>query len=277
MLKRLAPLSAAVAAGAGLIYARFVEPDQLDIQQIDMYLPRLDPAFDGYRIVQVSDIHASEYMDEVRMSRFMERASRQNGDLIVFTGDLITSKVEYAPDNLVAALRLLTAPDGVLAVPGNHDHMEETDIENVRRVWHEAGIVDISNNYTTLERDGAVLHIAGIDSLYGQKADVVGVINQLPETGPVVLLAHEPDVADIIAPTHKVDLQLSGHTHGGQVQLPVIGALVGPPHGLRYTSGLYELEGMFLYVNRGLGTIRLPLRFNCPPEVTVITLRSAAG
>ncbi len=134
--------------------------------------------------------------------------------------------------------------------------------------------MDLSNAVRTIERDGAQLHLAGIDDVVARKARLDLVLEQLPESGCAIMLAHEPDFADIIAPYGRFDLQLSGHTHGGQVRLPVLGALISPKHGRRYHKGWYRIDNLRLYVNRGVGMVTLTLRFNCRPEIAVFTLNA---
>jgi predicted MPP superfamily phosphohydrolase len=118
------------------------------------------------------------------------------------------------------------------------------------------------------------LHVAGIDDIMegGSRLDLV--LRDLPDSGAAILLAHEPDFADVSAATGRFDLQLSGHSHGGQVRVPLLMRLALPPFSQRYTSGLYRVDGMLQYTNRGLGFVDMRLRFLCRPEITVLTLRS---
>jgi predicted MPP superfamily phosphohydrolase len=118
------------------------------------------------------------------------------------------------------------------------------------------------------------LHIAGVDDVLENLADLKGVLRQLPEEGEAILLAHEPDFADISARSGRFSLQISGHTHGGQVVLPFIGPPILPPRGRKYPSGRYQINGMVQYTNRGVGTTTIEIRWNCPPEITVFNLQS---
>ena len=129
----------------------------------------------------------------------------------------------------------------------------------------------------TLERGGALLHVAGLDDVWEDKHRLDRVLDILPGEGGSILLAHEPDIADEVAATGRFDLQISGHSHGGQVVIPLVGPPRLPPYGQKYPLGHYRIgpEGMHLYTTRGIGMIRPYVRFNCRPEITVYTL--AAG
>jgi uncharacterized protein len=266
-------LRAAVPLGAFYLYASRIEPRWLDTQFVEIVLPRLDPAFDGYRMVQFSDIHMDSHMTSDRLRSIVEQVNAQQPDLTVITGDFITRRMHYVPDEMIDVLRQLRAADGVLAVPGNHDYYNY-QINNVRRIMQGSGITDLSNRVHSLKRGEAQLHIAGVDDVVYRKARLDLVLDELPDDGAAVLLAHEPDFADISAPTGRFDLQLSGHTHGGQIRLPVVGAVISPTHGTRYSRGLLDIDGMWLYTNVGVGTVSFNLRFNCRPEITVFTLRA---
>jgi predicted MPP superfamily phosphohydrolase len=259
--------------GTSAYYAYKIEPEQTDVAQISLTLPRLDPAFDGYKIIQISDLHVDKYMTRRRLYDHVHRINSLKPDLIAITGDFVTRKVHYNVDDLVVTLSELRATDGVVAIPGNHDY-SSGGIDRIRQIWRDCEIIDLSNTFRTIEREGSALHIAGLDDVIHRVGRLDLVLNQLPTTDCAILLAHEPDVADLVAPTRRFDLQLSGHTHGGQIRLPLIGSLVGPKQGKRYGKGLYRILDMQLYVNRGLGMVTAPVRFNCPPEISVFTLNS---
>lgn len=268
-------LPVGLAMGGVAYYARYVEPRWQRVRHVRLTLPRLGRAFDGYRIVQISDIHADSWMTRSLLHKAVRAINKRKPDLVVITGDFITRRVVYDVEELAGALAGLQAKDGVLTVPGNHDYFEDNQIEIIRGIIVRNGATDLSNGVFTIRRGAEQLHIAGIDNLIFHQARLDLVMEQLPEDGAAVLLAHEPDFADVVAPLGRFDLQLSGHTHGGQVRLPFIGAVVGPLHGNRYDAGLFDVNGMQLYVNRGLGTVSLPVRFRCRPEITVFKLRSS--
>ncbi len=266
---------AALGVGGSLAYARAIEPYHLRVTRLPALIYDLAPAFDGYRIVQFSDIH----MDDKTMTRqFLERivavVNAQKPDLIAFTGDFSTYNRVVHMQNLTAPLSALSAPDGVVATLGNHDHNRSADLARI--VMRSANMIDLSNAVHVVRRGDASLYLAGVDSMVWRNARLDLVLEQLPDAAVTILLAHEPDFADISSPTKRFALQLSGHTHGGQIRLPLVTKYALPTYGQRYPSGVSQVGEMLLHVSRGVGTVGLPMRFNCPPEITVITLRSAA-
>ena len=261
-------LGSAVAAGSGaLAYARFVEPANIEVKRMSLTLGRLGAAFDGYRIVQLSDIHMDGVMSRERLADVVALVNAEAPDIVVITGDFVSNRIGFAADDLIAPLRDLSATDGKLAITGNHDQREHRAA--VRRVIAESGLTNLNNSVISVQRGEDVLHFAGVDSMYRQRARLDIVLDQLPQDGAAVLLAHEPDFADVSAAVGRFDLQLSGHSHGGQVRLPWLFRFGLPKYGERYVMGLHLVAGMLLYVNRGLGMTSLPIRFNCRPEVTV--------
>lgn len=271
-LRRLAVASAALGAG-GLLYAREVEPRRLEVVRLELTLPRLAAEFDGYRVVQIGDLHLDDWSKPARLGRISDLVNVERPDLIVVTGDFASySAKRLDTEKLVGALRRLSAPDGALAILGNHDYL--TDVDLIRQCIREAGLTELLNEAVTLGRGGSELHVAGIDDVMEGRSRLDLVLRELPESGAAILLAHEPDFADVAAATGRFDLQLSGHSHGGQVRVPLLGKAVLPPFSQRYTRGLHEVGGMLLYTNRGLGTVHARLRFGCRPEITVLTLRS---
>jgi predicted MPP superfamily phosphohydrolase len=268
-------VAASVLAG-GLFYAREVETRRVETVHLTLTLPRLAQEFDGYRIVQIGDFHLDDWTRPERLTRIMERVNEQRPDLVVIMGDFASYSARRLDTGLlVGALRRLSARDGVLAILGNHDYL--TDVELVRRCVREGGVTELLNEVHTLERGAAGLHVAGIDDVMEGRSRLDLVLGRLPEDGAAILLAHEPDFADVVAATRRFDLQLSGHSHGGQVRVPLLTRLVLPPFSQRYTSGLHQVGGMTLYTNRGLGTVNARLRFLCRPEITAITLRAPGG
>lgn len=263
---------AAVVAAGGVLYRGLRELDEIEVTRHELPLPGLGPAFDGYRISQLSDVHMDGWMTPERLMRAVELANAEAPDLVAFTGDFVSYHMPVDTGALVRAFRSLSAPDGVAAVLGNHDHL--TGAGGVRRLGRAAGVDELTNEVRTLRRGRDSLHLAGIDDLQEGLPRINRVLERLPEDGAAVLLSHSPDFADVAGPTGRFGLQLSGHSHGGQIRLPPFGALYKPPYSEHYPLGLYEVARMRLYTNRGLGTVHLPLRLNCRPEVSVFTLRS---
>jgi len=266
-------IAAAAALLGAYLYAREVEIRRLEINAVALTLPRLAPEFDGYRLVQIGDIHLDDWTKPERLTGIVAKVNAQRPDLIAITGDFASySAKELDTRSLTDALRKLRARDGVVTILGNHDYL--TGVELVRRCIRGAGITELVNSVLTLRRGDASLHVAGIDDVMEGRSRLDLVLHDLPDSGAAILLAHEPDFADVSAATGRFDLQLSGHSHGGQVRVPFLMLLALPPFSQRYTSGLYEVGGMIQYTNRGLGFVNLRLRFLCRPEITVLTLRS---
>jgi predicted MPP superfamily phosphohydrolase len=268
-------VAAGLLVAGGLIYAREVEPRRVEVNPVTLTLPRLAPEFDGYRVVQIGDLHLDDWTKPERLNGVVEKINDQRPDLVAITGDFASYSAEQLDtQRLVAALRALRAGDGCVAILGNHDYL--TDVELVRRCIREGGVTELINGLLTLERGDATLHVAGVDDVMEGRSRLDLVLQKLPESGAAILLAHEPDFADVSAATGRFDLQLSGHSHGGQIGVPLLRRLVLPPFSQRYTSGLHEVGGMLQYTNRGLGFVHLRARFLCRPEITVFTLRSPA-
>jgi uncharacterized protein len=259
----------------GLVYVRKVEPEDVEVVPVSLVLPRLDAVFEGYRIAQISDIHADGWMTPGRVLSLVNLVNAEAPDLVAITGDFATysrfrSLIRHA-SRLVAPLRRLQATDGVVAVLGNHDH--KTDARTVRRVLAASGVIELHNAVLTLRRGGESLYLCGVDDLKEGTPRLDRALEGLSEEGAAVLLAHEPDFADESAATGRFDLQLSGHSHCGQVGVPLLRYPFLPKLSRKYPTGLYRVGDMFLYTNRGLGA-HPRFRFNCRPEITVFTLRS---
>jgi predicted MPP superfamily phosphohydrolase len=265
-------------AGAGaLAYAAWVEPDWIEVTDVRLTLPRLPRAFHGYKLVQISDLHAGKFMPKARLDRVVDLVNAQQPDLVAMTGDFVTRLYRGAPVDIVPAMRRLQAADGVVAVLGNHDYWGALGPDLMRQVIEASGLIDLNNKVLTLKRGGERLHISGIDSVREGNNRLDLVLKELPGEGAAILLAHEPDFADVAARTGCFDLQISGHAHGGQVVIPGIGSPALPVLGRKYWRGHYLVEDMHLYVNRGLGMVRLPLRFLARPEITSYTLEAPGG
>lgn len=255
------------------VYGFKIEPYWLQVQTIPLTLPRLDPAFNGYRIVQLSDLHVVHQMPQRYLDRVIQVTNQQQPDLVVITGDIVTTDpLRYAP-RIEAALGKLEAP--TVAVLGNHDHWSNP--EAVRQSLRNSRVTDVSNGVYAVNRGPAQLHIAGVDDVWVGAADLKQVMAQLPEQGAAILLAHEPDFADVAVQTHRFDLELSGHAHGGQVAIPLVGTPVLPPYGKRYPIGQYQIEDLIQYTNRGIGMVSPRARFGSRPEITVFQLSAPDG
>ncbi len=235
----------------------------------------METAFDGFRLVQISDIHFGTWINRARLDQAVQLVNEQKPDVVAITGDFVTFDPPRFYQDLVEGLRGLAPADRVLAVMGNHDHW--TDPMFVAKIIADSQIVDLNNAVHSIRRGQAALHFAGVDSYQERRDRLDLVLQRLPPEGSAVLLVHEPDFADISAATGRFDLQISGHSHGGQMILPWFGPAILPQFAARYPVGSYHLNGMVHYTNRGIGTARLPLRINCPPEITVLILQAPRG
>jgi uncharacterized protein len=265
------------AGGLGAIgggaYITQIEPAFVSVSQLEIKLPHLAPASDGLTLAQISDLHLGEWMNRDRLLSVVRQVNALTPDIIAITGDFVSVLNPTVTADLAFCLSELKAREKIVASLGNHDHW--TDAATVRRVIAQVPQIQLlDNSNIRLERSGASLYIAGVDDIWEKCHDLGKALADIPTSQPIILLAHEPDYADEAAAVGRVGLQLSGHTHGGQFCIPGIGALVLPPLGLKYASGLFDVQGMALYVNRGLGMVRPLVRFNCRPEITLFTLRS---
>lgn len=260
-----------VAAATGYHYAAFIEPERLIHQQRVIPLPDLHSSLEGFRLVQLSDFH---YNDNKNTLTYLQHVVSQTNllqpDLIVLTGDFVDSNLDGLPE-LMETLAELKARWGVYAVLGNHDHRRGASA--VRYGLEEVGIKLLWNENVTLSGDAAALSLIGLDDWLRGRPQIRPAVDGLPSHTTNILLVHEPDVADIICRYPQFHLQLSGHTHGGQIRLPILGPLILPVLGQKYDQGYYQVEGLHLYTSRGVGTLSdVPFRFNCPPELTELIL-----
>lgn len=252
---------------------------------VEIPLARLPAAWDGLTIVQLSDFHYDPHLTVPPIRKAIEITNRLRPDLIVLTGDFVTippltmlfhnkKRSARVAEPCAALFAQLSAPLGTFAVLGNHD--ADSDPEFIVECLQANRIQVMRNSSVPLERQGKRLWLAGVDDVLRGNPDLDLTMKGIPSDEAVVALVHEPDYAHRVA-EHPVDLQLSGHTHGGQIVLPLVGPPYLPPLGRLYVKGLYKLDSLALYTNVGLGTIRLPFRLNCPPEVTLIKLRAASN
>jgi predicted MPP superfamily phosphohydrolase len=203
----------------------------------------------------------------------MQLIMAEEPDLLLLGGDYVSESPRYLPETAsVIGAYAQHPPLGALAVFGNHDY--SNDAPRMERLLSTAGVHVLRNEATFLSE--ADLWIAGIDDAILSTADVAGTFSQVPDQSCVVALWHEPDGADQVAP-YGAMLQLSGHSHGGQVRLPFVGHVAAPPGGRHYVSGLYNASGMPVYTSHGVGAYRPPLRYRCAPEVTLVSLHLPVG
>lgn len=261
--------------GAG--YRFLFEPGLVKVESVHLRLRRLTQAFHRIRIAQISDIHMGGWMNAERLQQVADIVVAQKPDLLLITGDFLIGhnfdKVsEHHIQDLIDVLSPLAKSIPSFAILGNHDYWTNPDA--VREMLKVCGIRELTNSVFTLRRGTETLHLCGVDDAWEGNVRLEDVLNQLTDDGAAILLAHEPDFADQSAITGCFDLQVSGHSHGGQVVLPFLGPPFLPYLGQKYPSGLYKVREMYQYTNRGVGTGRLPIRINCPPEITLFTLEA---
>jgi len=271
----------AVMAGLGgvgtFLYATQLEPRWTQWRAQTIALDRLPRAFDGYRIILLADLHLAEgkLLDRAALQRVIRRINRMQPDMVLIGGDLV-SRVDAESLAGIRDLGQLRAHDGVFGVPGNHDYW--TSFEQVQQAVESANVRMLVNESHTVRRGGASLVIAGVDDIWEGVPNLDKALRGVPSDAAVVLMAHESNYADIAAHDRRVGLQVSGHSHGGQIRIPWAGPLVLPDMAWHYPMGLYEIKRpdhrLWVYTNRGIGLAEMPVRFFCRPEVTIFTLRA---
>lgn len=267
---------AVLLAGVALaVWGFFVEPDRIVVREEVIALDPRAEVFRGLKVVALADLHAgAPHIKEEKIGRLVETVNAARPDLVVLLGDFVIQGVRggefMEPEVIAAHLRGINAPHGVYAVLGNHDWW--LGGERVARALTAAGVRVLENDVARIEKDGRVLWLAGLADLWTRRPDVEGTLRQVTDDAPVVVLTHNPDLfPDIPA---RVALTLAGHTHGGQVNLPLAGRLVVPSRfGQRYAQGHVVEDGRHLYVTSGVGTSIIPVRFRVPPEVVVMTFK----
>jgi predicted MPP superfamily phosphohydrolase len=262
----------------GLGYGTLLEPKFIKIESVQLELKRLPQVFSGLRVAQISDIHMGGWMNLERFQRVADLIVAQKPDLLLITGDFLlgyhfTEAAWQSLKDLTDVLAPLAKSIPSFAVLGNHDYSMNPDA--VRQMLKACDVTDLTNTVVTLTREGEHLHLCGVDDVWRGNVQLENVTAQLSDNSAAILLAHEPDYANTSAATGKFELQISGHTHGGQVVIPFYGPPMLPHLGHKFPSGLYRVGNMFQYTNRGVGMHKLPIRFNCPPEITVFELKSA--
>jgi uncharacterized protein len=280
-------LKAGLLSAAGLaLYSGEIERHWIDIVQTGVALPNLPAAFEGARIVQLSDIHMDEYTETSFLRRVVHQIDLLQPDAILLTGDFVSegpASEEFAIGaawqcaNILSQLKCRQ----LYAALGNHD--VSIGSEEVTAALAANRVTVLNNACLPIDRignrTGGRIWLAGVDDPVNGEPDperaIPASIRHVPGE-PVLLMCHAPDYADDLVSTpagKAVDLMLSGHTHGGQIRLPFLGPLTLPPLGKKYVEGWFRLGEMQLYVNRGIGTVGVPFRLDCAPEITLFTLR----
>ena len=261
--------------------AFLIEPNLPRLVRKEISLKRWPARMDGFTIALLSDFHYDAVFSVHPIRSSINVVNGLRPDLIALTGDFVTEPAVGDPGEGAAVaepcadlLSRLKAPQGVWAVMGNHDLA--TNGSRVSSALTSRGIQLLTNRSIPVEKDGGRFWLGGVDDVLDGRPNLGSALHSIPSDEATVLLAHEPDYADEVV-RYPVDLQLSGHSHGGQVRFPFVPPLFMPDLGKKYILGLYKIGNLTLYTNAGIGTVRLAVRFNCPPEITLITLRRASG
>jgi len=263
-------LSSALAA-----WALWFEPRRLVFREVPLELPRWPQPLVGLRVALMSDLHiGSPHWTLERLEALVAATNRQQPELVLLAGDFLINGVLGGrwvdPESIARVLGGLRAPLGSVAVLGNHDWWN--DGVRVRRALEREGIVVLENQALPLTRQGRRFFIAGLADQMTRRVALEQTLGQVPPGEPLLVLAHEPDIFPQL--DARVSLTLAGHTHGGQVWLPLLGRLVVPSeYGQRYAAGHVVEGGRQLFVTTGVGTSIWPIRFGVPPEVVLLSLR----
>jgi predicted MPP superfamily phosphohydrolase len=257
------------------IWGFLVEPNRLVLREQTIQIDNWPKELSGLRIAVISDLHAgSPFIDESKMRRIVAETNREKPDLVLLLGDFVIKERFYkhpiAPDVTAGILKDLSAPLGVYSVLGNHDWWGEHGVESA---LEQNGIHDLENEVAEIKWRDRSFWLAGLSDLWTRPQHVNETIAKAPPGSAIIAITHNPDIfPDLPA---GVPLLLAGHTHGGQVNLPLLGRLIVPSQfGQRYAAGHVFENGHHLFVTTGIGTSILPVRFRVPPEIVILTIRS---
>ena len=256
------------------LWAFVIEPSRLVLRETRITLPSWPPNFKGLRVAVFSDLHAgSPFITTDKIQQVVEMTNAARPDLILMPGDFVDGGVPggkfLEPEVMASVLKGLRARFGVFATLGNHDWWYNG--QRVKKSLENAGITVLENDAAMIERDGAVIWVVGIGDKWEGKPDIASALARVGADAPIVALTHNPDIFPSIPA--RVALTIAGHTHGGQVALPIIGRPIVPSDfGERYAAG-HIIEGSkHLFVTTGVGTSILPVRFRVPPEISLLTI-----
>lgn len=274
-----------VKLGAGIAvlglagYSGLIETNEIEVKKHDIRVQRLAPAFDGFKIALLSDFHFGPYTGARQIGAAVRAANQIQPDVIMLLGDFVSEPLSGDPklgakkaEPCAQVLSGLKSRLGSFAVLGNHDYA--TDPNFVADALRGQDISVLRDENRAFEQDGGRLWLIGVTDATFANSNLDRALEKVPPDENKILLVHEPDYADH-ASRYGIDVQFSGHSHGGQIRIPGIHPLWLPPLGRKYYRGYYQVGPLQVYTNEGIGTIGLPFRFCSPPEVTLITLRAA--
>lgn len=257
-----------------ILYSTLIEPAWIEVTRHEAEFESLPPEFDGLVVAHLSDLHLDRYGGRER--RVLALLGEAKADLIAITGDFDLKDEERGPiRQFLLGLRMLNPTFGVWAVLGTHDHRNSDDDEAVRPFLTNAGVALLVNEWGRIGKGLDTLSVVGLDDPYTGRDNLGKALEGLRRTPFALLLTHSPEIF-FKADMARFDLVLAGHTHGGQVRLPWIGALWLPRGSEFYDAGWFSGQSAKMYVTRGIGTSILPIRFLCRPEIALITLKRVA-
>lgn len=271
--RRFLKLSASL--GLAAVYPVFIERYIIVTNTYRITVPNLPEEFTGFRIVHLTDLHYGFLVPLALIRDVVRRAKELKPDVIVCTGDYVREKNSTREiDEVWPVLSELTAPSGVYSVLGNHDHWADTPRSDY---WLKRSGQYLRHTAIRIERKGKGLWLAGAGDLLEDHRSLDELLGNIPDAECRIVLAHNPDTADTEF-SSRIDLMISGHTHGGQVNIPLIGAPVLPVKNKEYSSGLTRSpQGHKVFISKGIGWAIYPVRFNCFPEIAVLELFPAAA
>ncbi|WP_295599241.1 metallophosphoesterase [uncultured Methanobrevibacter sp.] len=248
-------------------------PKKIDVIEVDIELDNLGWDFHNFRILNLCDIHMGQWINPEYLDDLIDYVNTLNYDIVTLTGDYVSYVIDGYDEALKKSLGKLKSPGGKFGVLGNHDHWMGSD--KIREIFDQCDIVDLSNDVRLLSRGDDKLNLAGVDSCTVCADNLDAVLAKLDDDYPTILLAHEPDFAHESSQTGRIDLQISGHSHGGQLIIPIVETTpFRGPNSTKYPVGLYKVGEMTQYTSKGLGTNSFRIRINCKPEITIITLKT---
>ena len=257
-------------------YGLIFEPNNIQIEKINIAIENLPESFNNTKIVHLTDFHSYGFNE--REKRVLEILEDLNPDFVFITGDFIDHKTKDINSCQEFWQELGSKYQGkIFGITGNHEYWNnDIEIKDFKNLLEESGIVILSNENEKIFQDNEYIYLIGVDDPHTGNDNLEKAAAGTEENIPKILLAHSPDIVNDLENLEKenIDLILAGHTHGGQIKIPFIKPFWTPTKNRgKYASGLFEISHSYLYVNRGIGTTALPIRFNCPPEITVIELR----
>lgn len=262
-----------------IIYARYIGTMGLTTKEYTIIDKNIPKGFDGLKIVHFSDIHYNRAITLKKIESIVKEINLIKPDIVVFTGDLldkdaILTNTDY--DELGKILKKINAPSGKYAILGNHDYKKEE--ENAIKILKNSNFTYLENTYDIIyDKYGNKVFIGGIGSVIQNKDDIDKALNSLSNKDNIsykIILIHEPDIADEIATGYKINLILAGHSHGGQIRLPLIGALYTPPYAKKYQNEYYKINDCNLYISTGIGVSTINYRLWDKPSINFYRINS---